>query len=251
MTIFQHLKNDQRLQDAPEFVHLLLCRLSIAEVVAASKFKKPIVDEVELESNVIKKIREKCNALNYSAPRTDAIASIFKEIVTIAKLIQTAWLIQSKDTSDAVVKREAISLAKAITLTEVTNDNILTSIREYATKLTSQILDSLNKPEGIGQLEIVTSLLKECFPHIDVSKLDNAIITMSRGIDELKLMSIADEDLDDTIIVDSGVEGQIVERPSLSDGLKENGIFRPAARASNDGLGTQQHQNNWLGCTIS
>ncbi len=77
MTLFQRLKSDPLLHDTQSFVHLLLHRLSISEVIAASKFKKSITDEVGQEPNALKKIREKCKTLNYSEPHTDTIAFIY------------------------------------------------------------------------------------------------------------------------------------------------------------------------------
>lgn len=63
MTLFQRLKSDPLLHDTQSFVHLLLHRLSISEVIAASKFKKSITDEVGQEPNALKKGRNRQRTL--------------------------------------------------------------------------------------------------------------------------------------------------------------------------------------------
>ena len=240
MTLFERLKREPLLQDTQTFVYLLLSRLSISEVVAASKFKKAASVDRDQEPRALIKVREQCNALNYSEPHTDTIVSIFKEMVTLAKLIQTAWLIQSKGMSDVLVKREAISLAHAITLVEITDDNILSSVRERATLLTGQILESLTKPENIEHLECVTSLLKECFPHIDAPKLEHAVATMMSGIDALN-------ELDSTVIIDID-EGEAVER---TKGLRENSVFKSVDPSGTQPSTEQINAKTRSICTIS
>ena len=239
MTLFERLKREPLPQET--FVYLLLYRLSISEVVAASKFKKPASVVVDQEPSVLRKVREQCNDLNYSELRTETIVFIFNEMVTLAKLIQTAWLIQSQEMSVDVVKREAISLAKAITLVEITDDNILSSLRGRATVLTGKILESLTTPGNIEQLERVTSLLKECFPHIDAPKLEHAVATMMSGIDALK-------ELDSTVIIDIGADGEGVER---TKGPRENSVFKPGVPSGQQPSTEQINAKNRSICTIS
>ena len=245
MTLFERVKQDPLLQDTHAFVPLLLHRLSISEVIAASKFKQPITAEADQDQQAPQNIRETCRRLNYSEQRTETIASIFKEIVTLAKLIQTAWRIQSNDRSERVVKQEAIVLAQAITSVKITPENILRSVKASATTLTDQLLECLNTPENIMQLDHVTVILKECFPQIDVPKLEAAVLRMMSGIGALKS---AEEELHNTVLIDRSDAGEALSPPKV---LIEHSLFKSAEQNHSNPSTAEQHTTRESWCAIS
>ena len=208
MTLFNRIKTDPELQALPEFVRLLLCRLSVSEVIAAAKFKQPPTDESGQEANVIKKISEKCIELQYSETHTDTLTSIFKEVVTIAKLIQAAWQLQSKDRLEKDVRREAAKLSRDITEGKV-------SIKEYASTLTGKMLESLKNPDDIDQLDRIAPLLQECFPSIDEEKLNRAMLKIIKEINLLKSFAVTVE------IVTSPISNDIVSHKTVTEDMPQ------------------------------
>lgn len=212
MTLFNRIKTDPELQALPEFVRLLLCRLSVSEVNAATKFKKPPIDESAQEANVIKKVNEKCIELQYSKEHAEIITRIFKEVVLMAKLIQAAWQIQSKDCLEQDVKRDAALLVQAITEGKV-------SIKEYAPALTAKMLESLKNPQDINQLDRIAPLLLECFPFIDGEKLNHAMDSIIKEINLLKSFSNTISMLD--VATSIPVMEDIVSFPMINDDIPQ------------------------------
>lgn len=185
MTLYKTLQCDERLQDTTSLVYLLLKRLAISEVIAATKFKKTPTTDPD-HAAVLKKITQKCISLKTDAVQTDAILTIFRQIITIASLIQTAWLEQSKDTKPNLVKENALALARSITSKSITENDLLPNIREYSAILTDQIITSLINLEEIPDVALIPSLLYACFPHIETCALENAMATITLKMHTLR-----------------------------------------------------------------
>lgn len=185
MTLFETLQRDQRLQDTTSLVYLLLKRLAISEVIAATKFKKTSTVDPD-HAAVFEKIAQKCLLLKADTVQTDAILTIFRQIITLAGLIQAAWHEQSKDMKASVVKDNTLALASAITSKPITETDLLSNIRECSAILTDQIITSLINLEEIADIDLIPSLLSSCFPLIDSDSLKNAMATITLKMNTLK-----------------------------------------------------------------
>lgn len=185
MTLFSRIQDDPRFSDRTSFVYLFLCRLSISELMAVSKFKKTTSRDNTGEPVVIKNVRERCLSRGYGAETTNSMLSVFQEIFNLAQLIQTTWLNESQHKTEATIKQEALSLAQAITSKTVTQQTIFDVAREHAATLTDQLIESLTQLQAVDTLQDIVALLQETFPSIDVDRVASAIQTIKTNIDTL------------------------------------------------------------------
>ncbi|MFZ4076735.1 MAG: hypothetical protein ACOYKA_02000 [Legionellaceae bacterium] len=184
MTLFDTLQHDERLQDTTSLVYLLLKRLAISEVIAGTKFKKTPTTDPD-HTAVFEKITQKCVSLKADAVQTDAILTIFRQIVAIAGLIQAAWHEQSKNTKPNIIKEKTLALARSITSKPITENDLLLNIRECSAILTDQIITKLINLEEIPNLSPISPLLQACFPAIVTTALEEALATIKLKIDTL------------------------------------------------------------------
>lgn len=180
MPLFTDIKNNPQLSDQTSFVYLVLKRLAISEIIAATRFKMASPLETERELKVPAKIHLKCESL--PAETSEKVLDLFKAIITIASLIQNAWKIQQQNTPIKTIQANAITLAQEITELTITSDNLLALVREYSSDLTDQIIEKLSMPQEIQQLELIEPMLLMAFPKIDKSKLKTEIDIISDSI---------------------------------------------------------------------
>lgn len=231
MSLFQYINKDSILKTSNPFVHLLLSRLSTAEVFGALKYKKPaVMIEGTQESKILSKIREKCYSLHYSEFQSNTIISIFKAMMTLTKLIQIEWLKQSEDLSEETINIQTIALASAITEAEITSENLQRKIGEHGAKLTNQVLHHLKNPEDITQLDDISAILLACFPAIEIEGLQNAVTMIATGIATLNEALLTSNE-DDILYPCYDENEELVARP-VSTSVVKNGLFKVGAVAS-------------------
>ena len=188
MTLFDLIKNHTVLQDQTSFLYLVVKRLAISELFAALQFKKKIdiiSSSPTTNHNIPPKLLEKCLKLDCSETKQECIIEIIKEIYSIATLIQNAWRQQSEHLSIEEVKKDAQVLASAITLTEITEDNLLINIREYSSRLTDSILDKLVRSDLIEPVDLIEPMIIEVFPHINHESLSLSLVSINEKIHQL------------------------------------------------------------------
>ena len=191
MPLFTDIKNNVQLTDQTSFVYLLLKRLAMSEIIAATRFKMASPLETERELKIPAKIQLKCK--NLPEETSEKVLDIFKAIITIASLIQNAWKIQQQNTPIKTIQANALTLAQEITGLTITPDNLLALVREYSSDLTDQIIEKLKIPHGIQQLELIEPMLLVAFPEINASKLRTEIDIISGSIECLTYEMIETE----------------------------------------------------------
>ena len=183
MPLFTDIKNNAQLTDQTSFVALVLKRLAISEIIAATRFKVSSPLETEREIDVPAKLKLKCQTL---PEETSAKAlDIFKAIISIASLIQNAWKMQHQNTPVKTVQANALALAQDITGLAITPDNLLALVRRYSSDLTDQIIEKLSTPHEIQQLDLIEPMLIAAFPQIDGIKLKAELTIISDSIEWL------------------------------------------------------------------
>ena len=189
MPLFDHLNKHPQLQDHSSFTYLLLKRLALSEVIAATRLQPNTTNTTEREANIAKKIRDKCAALPPQG--NEPILAILMRVISIATLIQNAWRIKNRNTAIATIKENTLALANSITLVSNNETNLLSTVREHSSHLTDLIIEALIKPEKIEhlpleQLDLIEPILVESFPDIDISKLKQYLTDIRNHIDFLK-----------------------------------------------------------------
>ena len=233
------------LLGSDDFISLFRRRLFAVEALSAIKFNQ----SASRESNTLNNIREKCTNRGYPDSKTESIVNIFAEYMTVARLIQAECNAEWAGKPGKVIKEYALKSARAVISKDIKEETLLQSISEYITGLTDPLLDSLTDMEPIGELDVITQSITECFPSIDQARLIQSIYNMTQEIKKLKPLSIHSSDeqqlmIDDTnnmpqeikklepLSVHSSDEQQLIIDDTILDDDDECVIIEPNKEAS-------------------
>lgn len=161
----------------------LLMRYAVMEDVAAVKIlqNKPIFDP-EREQLVLENIRLKCVKYGYEPYKIEVIQQFFIHNMTIAKLIQEAFVSHCHGQSKESILACALVSTCEITGQTVEEKNLLGSIREFIDGLTDEIMTQIDHLTHEPSYQLLKELIEKCFDAIDKKLLGN---TFDLLIDEM------------------------------------------------------------------
>ncbi|HBI21158.1 MAG TPA: hypothetical protein DDY37_00985 [Legionella sp.] len=185
MKLFLNTKNQPALFFPESFAGLLLQRLYIMEAVAASKYKKE--EKANPGSALIALIETKCAQREYNATQTACIVAIFKEVIQLSQLIQTACIAEWEGKSEDTETVRERGLASAQTILPPFEDQSQ-AIRAYLSPFTDKIMDSLAYPDMTSDLNRLEACLIQCYPGIDQARLKKSIESIDTQMDAIDIL---------------------------------------------------------------
>ncbi|STX55632.1 chorismate mutase [Legionella beliardensis] len=163
-------------QEFPAQFKPLLLRLSVMEGIAASKFihNRPIYDQ-DRELLVLENIKIKCSKRGFSQPKINLVQEFFKNNMTLAKLVQEAFVNECNNKSKTQVLNEAIISISKITEQAVSKETLLSSMRIFIDGLTEKLIQNIEFLADDNAYDLLKQIIINCFTQIDTMQLTEVV----------------------------------------------------------------------------
>ena len=178
------LDNQASLATEHKFVFAVLKCLSISEARAANQLLTTKPSPLATHQFTYA-IAEVCHKSDYSTEQMQAMTIIFQLIDVLAQLIANACSLEWKDKTKTQLKTLCMDSAKSV-LPKFKDHLIEEAMKTYIQTRSLKILERMNHPEQLTDLDIISATLTRCFPTIDQIALSNCIAAMTQAAQQLQ-----------------------------------------------------------------
>ena len=184
MKLFLKLQEQTSLPSDHKFVYSVLKRLCITEAFAANQFQPGKPSSQVTSHDFTASILTISHENRYTKATTQTINDIFLQIERLSQLIAEACFQDWVGKTQSQTKKIAITSAKSI-LPETKPHLYDMAVKNYLQIQSMKIIERLNTPSSITNLDIIKTTLIRSHPNINQNVLNEIMSSMTNSVHNL------------------------------------------------------------------